>query len=41
MPTCSVMAKRPFEEAAATETPIAYPRDLWDGTILFFETGPW
>lgn len=38
MPTCLLMARRAREEAAATEARIAYPRDRWDRTILFFKT---
>ena len=36
--TCLLMAKRAREEAAATETRVAYPRDRWDHTGLFFKT---
>lgn len=35
--TCLLMAKRAREEAAATETRVAYPRDRWDHTGLFFK----
>jgi hypothetical protein len=36
--TCLLMAKRVREKAAATKTRVAYPRDLWNRTILFFKT---
>lgn len=36
--TCLSMAKRTREEAAATETRVAYLRDLWNRAILLLKT---